>query len=957
MINLKIRTEYSFRFAYGKTKDIISSQEKALAITDRGNTFGHVPFWKECRKQVKKPILGVELLFVEDCSLKVKQTTYPITFLAKNLEGLKELYNLVYKSSKTQYRGVSRLEFKDLSNISENIVIIYENYILEEYINSKSCYYGFHPRSSFYDFSKQSKPIVSVSDNLFDEATSKKLYETILFDPVKLGMKFGSSKHNEMTHILDEFEWKSATKDELSEEQQTEALKNCLDIADSIEEFDLNKAELPIHTEERSLMDLCIEGAEIRGIDLADEKYKERLELELSVIKEKNFEDYFYLVYDLVKFAKKHMLVGPGRGSGAGSLLCYLLEITDVDPIPYDLLFYRFLSPHRSDPPDLDIDFQDTKRTILLDYLKNKYGEDCVAKLGTISRYKPDSVLLEVGKVLSIPPWEMKDLKKSVIKRPDGDERSDKCLNDTFETLKVGKNYLSLNPNLEYSKFIEGHTRHSGQHAGAIIVSDKPLTNYCSVDDSIEGCQIDKKGTEDLNLLKMDCLGLSVLSQIQTCLDMVGKDRDYLLNYPTDDKKVFDVINNGLFSGIFQFSGKALKDICKNIEVRSFDDMVAVTSLARPGADSGSYIKLHNEGIKKYKHPLLEPILSDTYGVIVYQEQVMRIVRELGNFSWEATSEIRKAIGGSKGTEYMNKLKEEFIKGCLENRIESDISAYIWTDITNMGSYAFNKSHAVAYSYLSYWCMVLKANFPLQFAVSNLRNAHGTDDESVDKVRTILRELVHEGFEYIPFDKHLSEIEWSISDNKLVGGYTNIKGVGKTKAKQIISKIKKGENLTPAQNKLVEYAKTPFDNIYEIRDDLKLIYDNWPLFFGQKPYEISDIDETNDLIRLAGKIKKIMLKDMNDPQQLEKRKTGLIEGQTTFLDFYLEGSDEDLIFCRIDHNNYEKHGKPIEEDKEDGYHLILGSVWVSPDGFRFVKVQNIRKLTLDEIKEKINLDN
>lgn len=964
MINLKIKTEYSFRHAYGKLKDVVSSQKEFVSITDRFNTFGHVPFVNECKKQNKKPILGVELAFVEDPILKVKRDTYYVTLIARNKSGLKNIYELVSKSTK-QKHFINRLGFADLQDLNDDIIIIYGDSYLEQYFNNNYCYYGFSPTSSYCDYKKQKYPMLAVSDNLFDKAISKKLYEIILYDPSennpnKKRTFFGKNTRTEMSHILDEYEWS----DELfylTNEEKESAINLTYEIANNIEQFDLDKAELPKNKGQDTLLSLCKKGSLKLNIDLNDQVYQERLKLELNTIKEKNFEDYFFLVHDLVKFAKKHMLVGCGRGSSAGSLVCYLLEITDVDPIPHGLLFARFLDPSRMDAPDIDIDFQDTKREMLLGYLKNKYGEDCVAKIGTLSRYKSDSILGETAKVLNIPPWDMKDLKAIVVKRQAGDERANDCLRDTFSTLLTAKKYLQKNPGLEYSKFIEGHIRHSGQHAGGIIVSDKELTNYCSVDHSSEGCQIDKVGATNLNLLKMDCLGLAVLTQIQTCLDLIGKDREWLIQYPLDDQNVFDVINNKRSSGISQFNGHSLISITKKIQIKSFNDMAAITALARPGAsneETERYIISKNTGEIHYKHHLLEPILKETYGVIIYQEQVMIIVKEIGGFSWEDTAKIRKAIGGSMGTEYINQMKDKFIFGCFSKGINKKISEDIWQDITNMGAYAFNKSHAVAYSILSYWCMILKHHHPLEFAVANLRTASGTSDEAIDKVKIILKELVSEGYEFEPFNAKTSQVEWSVQDGKLIGGFTNIKGIGKVKALELIKKIKNGTKLTVSQKKAIEFGKTPYDNIYELRDDLNLFYENWNLFFNQKPIEIKYIDKNQETVRFICKIKKITIKDMNEPTLVSKRGGTIIEeGKNKFLNIIMEG-DEDEISGRIPNDLFDKYGELILNDKEkDGYYLVLGSVWIAPSGFRFITVKQMKRITMKEIRDKIEKDN
>lgn len=937
MINLRVKTEYSFRHAYGKIKDVIASQGEYATITDRNNTFGHIPFWNECKKQDKKPILGVELGLVQDVNLKVRQTTYYITLIAKNQQGLSALYKLVSLSTKQE----NHLALDSISEIDENIIIIIQDHQVSKYLNGRSAYYGISPMSNFGDFKKNKLPIVAISDNLYNKEEDRPLYEVIL------GMGVGFSKcetRTELSHVLNEEEWKSELY-WLDEDFKNEAITNTFEIAKSIETFDFTQAELPKSKDKISLHDLCVIGSVKRQM-VWNEDYQKRLEFELEVIKEKKFEDYFFLVADLVNYAKKHMLVGPARGSSAGSLVCYLIGITEVNPLKFGLLFQRFLDIHRSEMPDCDLDFQDNKRDMLLDYLKDKYGNDCVAKLGVISKYKPRSILTEISKIVGLKPWEIEPFKDSIVELDAGDDRTQ--LETAFAS-DIGKQFLEKYPALIHSQYIEGHARHYGQHAAAIVVSHKPLENYCSLDHSVDGCQLDKYDAETVNLLKVDCLSLRTLTVIQNCLDTIGKDRNWLLSYPLDDKKVFDIINNRRFHGIFQFEGGALISVSKQIEIKEFNDMAAITSLARPGTlingEANRYVKNKNSGRVIYQHKLLEPILKETYGVIVYQEQVMQIVKQIGNFSWEDTSKIRKAIGKSMGGDYINKMKPLFIKGCEENNVDEDSANAIWKNILDMGSYTFNKSHAVAYSMLSYWCMLLKAYHPLEFALATLRNAK---DE--DQVIQILRELVKEGFEYKTFDRELSEVDWSIKEGKLIGGFQNIKGVGEKKAQKYVDKRLSGKALTAVENKVLFNAETPFDSLFEFKEKWKGFYDNWELFLKEKPLLLKDI-ENGDEVRFLAKSIDVKQKDINDPYQLEKRAGKRIEkGCLKFVDI-LFADDTDTLKCRIDRDLFAAYGASVMNDKVGTYYLVIGKCCSS---FKFVFISQIKKITLTDINKKIS---
>lgn len=953
MINLKVRTEYSFRYAFGKLQETIDQQQKSATITDRGNTFGHRIFHSTCKKQNKKPILGVELAFCDDCILKVKTNFCWVTLLARNLSGLQEIYRLVTEATKNKHYE-NRLSYDYLNRISDNIIIIIEDAKLEPFVLQKryACY-GVSPMANYGDYNRTSLPKVALSDNLYAKDGQLGLYQTILgkgANEVAGKKSFDASQTRmEPSHILTQDEWQSALW-WMTDEQKEEAIENTYNIDKLIEFYELPRAELPTDILNETLEQLTIrEARERRGIDLLNnQEYYARFKRELDVIEQKKFTDYFLIVYDLINYAKQHMLVGPGRGSSAGSLICYLIGITDVDPIKHGLLFERFVDINRADMPDVDIDFQDDKREMVFEYLQNKYGTDHVSKLGVISFYKAKMILNETAKVLNIKPWVLDPLKDSIIETDAGDDRP--VLKETFQDTKIGQEFAEKFPELTAAQEIENHARHFGKHAAAIIVSKEPLTNYCTVDYSVDGCQLDKRDAEFLNLLKIDCLGLRTLSIIQNCLNVIGKDRQWLLQYPLDDQNAFNIINSGRYYGVFQFEGSALISVAKDIHVENFNDLSAITSLARPGTlmngEAKRYVEIKNSGKIYYHHPMLEPILKETYGVIVYQEQVMEIVRKLGNFSWEDTTKIRKAIGKSMGSDYINKMKPLFVEGCKANKIEDKAAEVIWDNILAMGSYTFNKSHAVAYSLLSYWCMILKAYHPLEFALATLQDAK--DDQ---QVISVLRELVKEGFKYKVFDKDLSEIGWSIKNGVLIGGYTNVKGIGISKAEKIIEKIKNKKPLTAVESRLLYNAETPYDSIFEFKDKFGSFYKNSEKFFSQQPVYISDI-EPNTVVRFLAKSIKVIQKDINDPNFLEKRKGVRIEdGEMKMLDIHFV-DDTDMIKCRIARENYKKlkADEILNEHKVGSYYFVLGRVCKD---FKFVFIENIKRVTLKEINEKI----
>lgn len=930
MLNLKCRTEYSFRTAYGRPEEVMA--QGGVGICDRSGTWGHVQFAKIAKKKGIKPVFGVELAVVKNHEEKEKQPINWMSFLAKNNDGLKEIYKLTSIATAQMYY-VPRIGYSQLWDISENVYIlsgamplvgdlprvehllIEVSPLMEQKMFEKLASKGYKP--------------LAVSDNFYPTSEDRETYEILA----------SSNKDDRTTpmHLLDEWQWRES----LSWAPE-ESLSNIQVIYDACNAV-LPTAEMVHYPATQSLRELCLSGASRRGVRIHDPAYAARLERELGLIAEKKFEDYFYVIADMVNYAKEHMLVGPARGSSCGSLVCYLLGITDIDPLPYDLLFERFIDINREDLPDIDIDFQDDRRELVFEYLRGKYGADKVARLGTVMRYKAKSAIDDVARELQIPAWEVKDLKGAIIERSSGDSRAQFCILDTFEGLDIGRQALEKFPGLRVSAALEGHARQSGQHAAGVLVTAEPIDNYCSVDHKTGAVMIDKKDAEDLNLLKIDALGLRTLSVIQDVLDNVGWSREKLLAHPLDDEKAFDVLRKGSYSGIFQFEGFALQNICRQMPIRQFEDIAAITALARPGpltsGGTAEYVKRHN-GLKQaeYVHEEVRKYTEETHGIVVYQEQVMQLVRNLGKLTWEDTSTLRKAMSKSFGKEYFDKFKERFVKGAVENGLDKDSSGKIWDELCTFGAWGFNKSHAIAYGMVSYWCCVLKAHFPLEYAAACLRNSK--DEE---QVILLIRELVREGYKYKPFDKEHSVANWSVKDGVLIGGLTNLNGIGDKMAADIIKRRAGDIPLTARQTKLLDDPKTPYDHIFEAHELWGDLYDNWEQNkISRKPTEIGEINDNEDgYYVVIGKLTTKNLRDLNEVINVQKRGGIVYEKDTQELLFSLS-DDTGKIRCKIGRFKFEQWGRPIiEEGKIGDWYLMLGKV---RKGFLSLNVEKWRKL-------------
>jgi DNA polymerase III alpha subunit len=936
MINLKCRTEFSFHEVFGPIPRVLDRTQGPVGIADRTGTWGHCEFYRLVRAAGRKPLLGAEIAFVEDRTRKEKQGINHLSFFARNAAGLRELYELVSESTEPEnFYYVPRLDYSRLLDLSDNLVIL----------SGPSPLWGSLPRHPylFVELSpvssrmaltmarKKKMEVVATSDNFYPSPEDRSVYEV-----------FSGRMRQQRTapmHLLTEDEWQLEWP-----EAPRAALENQQLIADLCS-VELPRASMVHFDSPTPLRKLCELAAPARGINLRVPAYRDRLKRELDMIAEKDFADYFYLVADMIRWAKKKMLVGPARGSSCGSLVCYLLSITEIDPLKYGLLFERFIDINRKDLPDIDIDFPDDRREMVFDYLREKYGADCVARLGTVMRYKAKSAITDISKELNIPSWEVADLKNAIIERSTGDSRAAFCILDTFEQLEIGRKTLERYPQLRVAGMIENHAKGKGQHAAGIVVTASPVSEFCSVDRKIGACQLDKHDAETVNLLKIDALGLRTLSVIQDCLDQISWTREQLINYRTNDAAAFDILNRHNFAGVFQFEGWALQSLCQQMRVENFEDIVALTALARPGPlDSGGaseYIRRRTGEVPTtHLHPSIEPITRVSYGIVIYQEQVMRIARDMGRLSWEDVSSLRKAMSKSLGKEFFDQYWVRFREGAKAQGIKEEDAKLTWDSINTMGSWSFNRSHAVAYGMVSYWTLVLKAHFPLQYAAACLRNAR--DD---DQVTAMLRELRREGFRFCAFDAERSGKNWTVRDGELLGGLLQVRGIGEKTADDILQRRQRGEPLTASQRSKIANAETPFDSVFQCEQFWGHIRQS-PAEHGIKSriWDIRDITmETEGTVLIFGKLKKKDLRDLNDTKQLEKRKGRRISGQSLYLNLTVE-DDSGLIVVTIDRHAYLRWGKPIVETAKLGdWFLWKGTV---RKGWQRVMITRWRKLEI-----------
>lgn len=805
MHQLHLKTEYSFRLAYGKIEHVAQSALKLsniespfLAITDRGGTWGHYK-WQQLSKQyLFKPLYGVELLCVPDSDLPEKQAHYYVTIIAKNLTGLKTLYEITSLATEKFYYE-PRISEIDLFNFDHQNIIIY-SHSPNPFLQTTNIF-------SLNPFLK-SRRLNNFLTNYayYPTPEDKNIYQLLMAN------NFVSAPYP--LHLLTPEEIKNHLY--LTKKDLVNAEKSIKQLLNDVELFDLPTATLIKPTRLPHFIDLIKSKIEEWGITentAQEQKTLTRIWQEVDIIQRKKFEDYFLIVYDLVKYAKEELriLVGPGRGSACGSFVCFLLGITNLNPLKYGLLFERFIDENRTDYPDIDLDFPDDQRETLFDYLMDRWGSSRVAKLGTLSQFKPRAALLDVCKQLSIPIFKTTDTKRIINDNMRSGKSDQEIIMQALNESGLIKEY----PSLSVLQHVNSHIRHSGVHAAGVVITDSELTHFCSVDNQTKCAMIDKIFAEKQEFLKIDLLGLRTLTVIDKTIQMSSNPQKWRTMFNNSDLKfeqvAFDILNQKKFTGIFQFEGGALKLLSQEIHITSIDDLIALTSLARPGAmQSGThleFIQYHNKNktVSQKSTPHFK-YTSETFGLIIYQEQIMYIARYIGRLSWHDVNALRKGIGKTLGSEYMAQFKDKFVKGALSQGYEIKYIDELFEKIVQMGSYAFNKSHAAAYSILSYWCCLLKHYLPLEFACANL--THAKDEQ---QSLNIIRELKEAGYVVKLFDEEASGWNWEVINNELVGGFINIKGVGEKTAKKMVENRENGKGFSPRQKNVLMYAKTPFD--------------------------------------------------------------------------------------------------------------------------------------------------
>lgn len=921
---LRVRTEFTFRQAFGPIARVAQTLQclgtPTAAIVD-GGTWGHVRWDKALRKVGVRPAYGTELAVVQP-------------------DGRKPTAWALAADTRAFYRfsTAARQPGADVTSLFRDAgpgVLRFAGAALTD--PDTFDYVDLNPASPLQQraamalAARTGKPLVVTSDNAYPAPEDYKAFAAIIGrDRVTPQHLLSDEELRSALRCLDDAAWARAVANtHAAAERCAAALPTA-----------------PIIEVEGDLRALA-EAGRLRRLSRGHlaawpEEYAARLARELDAVEAKGFESYFLVVADLVRWAKERMLVGPGRGSSAGSLLCYVLGITEVDPIPHGLLFERFIDMTRADLPDIDIDFNDAKRDECFRYLTERYGADCVARIGNISTLKPRSVLAEVCKRFGIPDGERFDLVNVLIEYSSGDSRYGKGLEDTLLNTETGRNFAARHPEAGVMGAAENHAWHTSVHAAGVIVCNVPVNEFCTI--GADGvAQLDKPDAEALNLLKIDALGLRTLGIIEDA-GVVTAEELYALKL--DDPRVLRIFNEHKYCGIFQFEGNAQRSISAQVDVDSFRTVDHLTALARPGplggGATGKYVnrKAGKESVE-FTHECLRELLQDTYGVVLYQEQVMRIVRDIGKFSWADTTTIRKAMSGRKGKEYFDQQGAKFISGAAQDGIDEPTAKAIWDEICSFGAWGMNKSHTCAYAVISYWCAWMKAYHPLEYAAACLRNAK--DDE---QALELLREITSEGTPYIAFDPERSASTWSVQDGTLVGGFQNLVGYGPSKAAAAIAQRAAGK-LDKAK---IAAAQVKFAELYPLHRTYAALYAD-PAAHGCIEGSVVATYDTLPLegdVLYLGRVVKKELRDENETVRVGRRNGRRLQGQTLFADLFVSDDHGGPVICRIGRFDFERFGRRAVERLTPEQDVVLLRGKRVP-GFNMIRVDRIKCLNRPEL--------
>ena len=830
--HLHVHTEYSLLDGSNKIQEYVNRVRElgmdSAAITDHGVMYGVIDFYRAARAAGINPILGCEVYVAPGSRFDREigsgdDRYYHLVLLAENNQGYANLMKIVSKSFVEGFYYKPRVDLQLLEKYHEGLIALSACLAGEVarfltrgmYEDAKAAalrYQDIFGKGNFFlELQDHGIPeqqnvnqqllkmhretgieLVATNDVHYTLAEDAQPHDVLLC--LQTGKKL--SDENRMRYDGGQYYVKSPEEMERLFPYATEALENTHKIAERCHvEIEFGVTKLPKfdvpegYTSWEYLNELCFKGLEERYQPVTEE-LKERLNYELSTIKNMGYVDYFLIVWDFIRYARNHdIMVGPGRGSAAGSLVAYTLGITQLDPIRYDLLFERFLNPERVSMPDIDVDFCFERRQEVIDYVRRKYGDDCVVQIVTFGTLAARGVIRDVGRVMDLPYAQVDTIAKMIPQELN--ITIDKALKMNPELKKTYEDQPEIHDLIDTARRLEGLPRHTSMHAAGVVISQKDVSEYVPLSRAQDGSivtQFTMTTLEELGLLKMDFLGLRTLTVIQNAVHLIEQDTGVHLDMQQidyNDKKVLDSLGTGRSDGVFQLESAGMKNFMKELKPQSLEDVIAGISLYRPGPMDfiPQYIrgKNHPDTIQ-YDCPQLEPILKPTYGCIVYQEQVMQIVRNLAGYTLGRSDLVRRAMSKKKAA-VMEKERQNFVygneaegvPGCIANGISEQVANKIYDEMIDFAKYAFNKSHAAAYAVVSYQTAFLKYYYPVEFMAALMTSVI----EMPNKVAEYIQVCRQMGISILPPDVNCGIYGFSVDHGAIRYGLSAIKSVGR----------------------------------------------------------------------------------------------------------------------------------------------------------------------------------
>jgi DNA polymerase III subunit alpha len=833
-VHLHNHTEYSLLDGACRIKDLVGRAHElgmpAVAITDHGSMYGVVDFFKTATKQGIKPIIGMEAYIApgsrkEKKSEGIRDASYHLVLLAKNETGYRNLMKLSSIAFIEGFYYKPRIDLEILREYSDGLIglsaclkgqisyLIMQEKVEEARLLVKEYASIFNDGDFYLEIQRHGIPEEETDAKMLIEmgremglplvASNDTHYirkEHAYAHDILLCIQTGNTINEEkrMKFQTEEFYFK--TTGEMIElfPDAPESISNTLEVAEKCNfEMVFDKTHYPSFqlpekgtTVEKFLRDLCEKGLKERFDEVTDE-IRDRLELELKVLEGRGLVAYILIVWDFIDYARRNGIpVGPGRGSAAGSLVAYLIGVTDIDPLKYSLFFERFINPERPGFPDIDVDFCYDRRGEVIEYVTKKYGKENVAQIITFGTLGAKMAVRDVGRVLGYSYGEVDKIARLIPGGPGVSLQS--ALDSEPDLRKLHETDPMVQEIFKHAFVLEGLCRNSSTHAAAVVITDENLTNYvplCTGKESETITQFSMKPVESIGLLKMDFLGLKTVTVINNAVKIIEKTRGEKIDMsriPRDDKKSLDLLNRADTGGVFQLESSGMRDLCTKLNIDRFEDVIAMIALFRPGPMNmlDDFVKRKNGDVKpKYDHPLLEPILRETFGVMVYQEQVMQCANVLGGYTLGEGDVLRRGMG-KKDLNEMKKQREKFVTGAIERGIKKAVAGKIFDNMEKFAGYGFNKSHSAAYALIAYQTAWLKANYTVEYMAALLSAEMGNSD----KISRYISECESKNLKVLPPNVNESDVSFTVVEGGIRFGMAAVKNVGKAAVEHIMAK-------------------------------------------------------------------------------------------------------------------------------------------------------------------------